>query len=245
MRRSRLFIAAAFMLAALFGAQASSAFAFKSKKSLRTATFRVRIENVSTADGQTAKDGTRWPFALSPGLYVAGSKPVALFKEGKKASAGLESQAEDGNPSGLAQALEALKQEGHSGVFNTPVGAGGPAPIGPGGAYEFTFDATQGDGLTVFTMFGQSNDYFYANSKPVALFDSMGEPLSGDVTEAFTLFDAGTEVNEEPGVGTTQAPRQKMPNTGAAERGVVHRAESDAFYARTPQLFRVTITPVN
>ena len=245
MRRSKFFIAAAILLAAAFGTQASFAFAFKSKKSLRTATFKVRIENVSTADGQTAKDGTRWPFALSPGLYFAGAKPVALFKEGRKASAGLESQAEDGNPSGLVKALEALKQEGRSGVFNTPIGASAPAPIGPGGAYEFTFNATVGDSLTLFTMFGQSNDYFYSNSNPIVLFDSMGEPASGDVTASFTLFDAGTEVNEEPGIGTTQAPRQKMPNTGAAEHGFVHRAESDAFYARTPQLFRVTITPVN
>jgi hypothetical protein len=245
MRRSKFFIAAAVLLAAAFAAQASFAFAVKAKKSSRAATFRVRIENVSAADGQTAKDGTRWPFALSPGLYVAGAKPVALFKEGHKASAGLESQAEDGNPSGLAQALEAVRRDGHHGVFHTPVGAGAPAPIGPGGAYEFTFDAAQGDVLTVFTMFGQSNDYFYSNAKPVALFDSKGEPVNGDVTEAFALYDAGTEVNEEPGVGAAQAPRQKSPNTGSAEHGVVRRASGEAFYARTPQLFRVTITPVN
>jgi len=243
MRRSRSFIVVGILLAAVFGAQA--AFAGKAKRRARTATFKVRIENVSDTNGQTAKDGTRWPFALSPGLYVAGAKPVALFKEGRKASAGLESQAEDGNPAGLFNAVEALLKEGHSGVFNTPVGASAPAPIGPGGAYEFTFDATVGDSLTLFTMFGQSNDYFYTNSNPIALFDSMGEPASGDVTESFALYDAGTEVNQEPGVGQDQAPRQKMPNMGVAEHGVVHRAEADAFYARTPQLFRVTITPVN
>src|SRR4051812_40821128 len=115
MRRSKFFIAAAVMLAAALCAQAAFAFAGKAKKSARTATFRVRIENVSGADGQAAKDGTRWPFALSPGIYVAGAKSVALFKEGRKASAGLESQAEDGNPSGLVKALEALNLEGHSG----------------------------------------------------------------------------------------------------------------------------------
>jgi hypothetical protein len=244
MRRSKFVIAAAVVLATVMGAQASLANAGKARKVVRTATFKVRIENVSAADGQTAKDGTRWPFALSPGLYVVGRKPVALFREGQRASAGLESQAEDGNPSGLVQALEALRHEGH-GVFNTPAGAGGPAPIGPGGAYEFTVNAAEGDRLTLFTMFGQSNDYFYSNAKPIALFNSKGEPTSGDVTERFTLFDAGTEVNEEPGVGTDQAPRQKSPNTGAAENGVVRRASKDAFYARTPQLFRVTITPAN
>jgi hypothetical protein len=94
-------------------------------------------------------------------------------------------------------------------------------------------------------MFGQSNDYFYSTRKPVALFDAKGEPLGGDVTAMFALYDAGTEVNEELGVGPDQAPRQKAPNTGAAENGVVRRALRDGFYARTPQLFRVTVTPVN
>ncbi|HYY96953.1 MAG TPA: spondin domain-containing protein [Pyrinomonadaceae bacterium] len=244
MRRSKFFDAAAFALAAALCAQAAFAATGRAKRAARTATFKVRIENVSAAEGQASKDGARWPFALSPGLYVVGAKPVALFKEGRKASAGLESQAEDGNPSGLVRALEALGHEGH-GVFDTPVGAGAPAPIGPGGAYEFTLTAAEGDRLTLFTMFGQSNDYFYSNPKPIALFDSKGEPAGGDVTTAFTLFDAGTEVNEEPGVGPDQAPRQKSPNTGAAENGVVRRALKDAFYARTPQLFRVTITPVD
>jgi hypothetical protein len=203
----------------------------------------VRVENISAAEGQTAKDGTRWPFALSPGLYVVGQKPVALFREGRKASAALESQAEDGNPAALAAALKAAGHAGH-GVFNTPVGAGGPAPIGPGGAYEFTVTATEGERLTLVTMFGQSNDWFYSNAEPISLFDSKGEPVGGDVTSSFALYDAGTEVDEEPGVGSTQAPRQKAPNTGADEHGVVHRPLKDPFYTRTPQLFRVTITPV-
>ena len=34
-----------------------------------------------------------------------------------------------------------------SGEFNTPVGAGGPAPIGPGEAYEFAFGAAPGSRL--------------------------------------------------------------------------------------------------
>src|SRR5689334_10997333 len=113
MRRSKSFIAVSLLLAAALCAQAAFAFAGKAKRGARTATFRVRIENVSDTNGQTAKDGTRWPFALSPGLYVAGAKPVTLFKEGRKASPGLESQAEDGNPSGLFNSLEALIKEGH------------------------------------------------------------------------------------------------------------------------------------
>jgi hypothetical protein len=216
------------------------------KKAAREVTFKVRIENISSPEGQTASDGTRWPFALSPGFFVVDGKGVRLFKEGERAAAGLEGQAEDGNPEGLVKGLEAMRHDAAlHGVFNVPVGAGAPGPIGPGAAYEFNLSATPKMKLTLVTMFGQSNDYFYTTGKPVALFDAAGEPLSGDITSRFTLYDAGTEVNQEAGVGADQAPRQKAPNTGAAESGVVRRAKGDAFYAKTGQLFRVTVTPVN
>jgi hypothetical protein len=245
MRSRRVFIALAVLIAAVFGTHAAAPASGKGKNKARSVTFKVRIENVSAADGQTASDGTRWPFALSPGMYVVDEKGVELFKAGAKAGAGLEAQAEDGSPAGLVKMLE---DTGHSaslhGLFNTPVGADAPAPIGPGGVYEFNVTATTGMKLSLVTMFGQSNDYFYANAKPIPLFGREGEPVSGDVTSAFTLYDAGTETDQEHGIGPDQAPRQKAPNTGAAEHGRVRPAKRDAFFARTPQLFRVTITPV-
>jgi hypothetical protein len=206
--------------------------------------FTVRIENVSSADGQTASNGDKWPFALSPGLWVLHKREVRLFREGNPAVNGLEAQAEDGNPGDLIKMLEGREHSGmQHGVFNTPVGASGPGPIGPGGAYEFTFTAKPGMRLSVLTMFGQSNDWFYAPKRQgVDLFVN-GKPLSGDITSDFMLFDAGTEANEEPGVGANQAPRQKAPNTGAAENGKVHAAKDSMFFTRTGQLFRVTITP--
>jgi hypothetical protein len=245
MRRSRFFVAAAaLILATAFAAQAAPA--AKAKKGARTATFRVRIENISSPDGQTASDGTRWPFALSPGLYVVNEKGATLFREGRKAGGGLEAQAEDGNPEALVKWFESTDRDaGSHGIFNTPAGAGAPGPIGPGAAYEFNVGAAPKMKLTLVTMFGQSNDYFYATGQPVELFDAAGEPLNGDITARFALYDAGTEVNQEAGVGRDQAPRQKAPNTGAAENGVVRVAQGDSFYAKTPQLFRVTVTPVN
>src|SRR5215510_11133357 len=69
--------------------------------------FTVRIENISSADGQTASDGAKWPFALSPGLWVTHEREVRLFREGNPAVNGLEAQAEDGNPGELAKVLEA------------------------------------------------------------------------------------------------------------------------------------------
>jgi len=210
--------------------------------------FTVRIENISSADGQTASNGDKWPFALSPGLWVLHEREVRLFREGNKAINGLEAQAEDGNPGEIVKVLEGRQHNGPHGemlhgVFNTPVGASGPGPIGSGGAYEFTFTAKPGMRLSVLTMFGQSNDWFYAPKRQgIDLFNN-GKPLSGDITSEFMLFDAGTEANEEPGVGPNQAPRQKGPNTGSAENGKVHPAKDSMFFTKTGQLFRVTITP--
>src|SRR5213078_3917821 len=69
--------------------------------------FTVRVENISKPDGQTASNGVKWSFALSPGLWVLREKKAGLFTEGKPASKGLQTQAEDGDPSGLAVALMA------------------------------------------------------------------------------------------------------------------------------------------
>lgn len=245
MQRRKLFIGLVAALS-LLCAQTQAGVRLRAKKTARQVTFKVRIENVSSPEGQTASDGTRWPFALSPGLYVVNEKGAVLFREGKRAGSGLEAQAEDGNAEALVKSFESMNHDaGQHGVFNKPAGANAPGPIGPGAAYEFNVSAAPKMKLTLVTMFGQSNDYFYATEKPVELFDEAGEPLSGDITASFALYDAGTEVNQEAGVGADQAPRQKAPNTGAAENGVVHMAKGDSFYAKTAQLIRVTVTPVN
>ena len=93
-------------------------------------------------------------------------------------------------------------------------------------------------------MFGQSNDWFYAPSpNGIALFDNKGNPVNGEVTDQLNLWDAGTEKDEEIGVGPNQGPRQKGPNTGANENGVVHRVNDARYAGRNTEFFRVTITP--
>lgn len=214
----------------------------------QTTRFTVRIENISSADGQTAADGSKWPFALSPGMYVLDRKSGVLFSEGKPVRQnGLEAQAEDGNPSGLIGSLEKMHHAaGLHGVYNTPAGAMGPGPIGPGASYEFSFNGMPGMKLFLAFMFGQSNDLFYApDSAGLPLFDARGNAISGDVTEKLILWDAGTEVDEELGVGANQAPRQKGANTGGDEHGIVRRARDVRFYGKNAELFRVTITAEN
>jgi hypothetical protein len=200
--------------------------------------FLVRVENV----GDAAQSALTTPFA--PGVWVVHTAADPLFSAGQAdRGQGLEALAEDGDPSGLATAVAGQTGVSASGAFNTPVGATEPGPLPPGGAYEFTVVAVPGDMLSFATMFVQSNDLFYApDGAGIALFNSDGTPVSGDVTSQIQLWDAGTEVNQEPGVGPDQAPRQAGPNTGPDENGVVQIVSDEFTYPGTSSTILVTIT---
>lgn len=207
--------------------------------------FTVKVENISNPEGMTASNGMKFPFALSPGMFVLSAKKAPLFTEGKAAgNNGLEMQAEDGDPSGLIKSLEAMHHTSNlHGVFNTPVGAMGAGPIRPGDSYEYSFTAMPGAKLFTTMMFGQSNDWFYSpDGNGIALFDAKGNPISADVTEKLILWNAGTEVDEEIGIGPNQGPRQKGMNTGVDEHGVVHRVNETRWTGKNAEFFRVTIT---
>lgn len=209
-------------------------------------TFTVRVENVSTEETAASGGATIGAVPLSPGAYAVHSEPGPLFAAGEPApDNGLESLAEDGSPSALAESLDGRMDVTDGGAFATPVGADEPAPIGPGGAYEFSVEAAPGERLSLATMFVQSNDLFYApEPRGIGLFDGE-EPLSGDVTNALGLWDAGTEQNEEPGVGENQAPRQMEADTGPSEDAPVRLVTDvgDGYsYPYVSDVIRVTRT---
>lgn len=210
-----------------------------------TIKFKVRVENISNSDGFTASNGMKWPFAISPGAYsVHRGSGNPLFKVGSYAGhTGLEAQAEDGIPEMLI-----LRASNHAGVltngtFKHPVGASMPGPVTPGAAFEFEVMASPGAHLFLTFMFGQSNDLFFGNENGIELFDKEDKPFNGDATTQFGLWDAGTEVNEEPGVGPNQAPRQKGPNTGMSEKKKVGPVKDGFTYPATTDVLRITITP--
>jgi hypothetical protein len=205
----------------------------------------IAEDGSAAALGVDLTDRTGVNVLLSPGVYAVHTGPAVLFEDGAADYGdGLERIAEDGNPSALGAALAADADLSASGVFDTGVGAASPGPIGPGGAYVFTLTAMPGDRLSFATMYAQSNDLFYAPSgEGIGLF-SGSTPLDGDVTSLVMLWDAGTEVNEEPGVGLDQAPRQGAPDTGAAEGGVVREVDDGFDYAPVSESVRVTLTPI-
>ena len=183
---------------------------------------------------------------LAPGVYASHTGSGVMFTAGMPASAGLEAMAEDGNPMELASEVMGADGVHASGHFAVPMGGAGPAPAMPGQAYEFTVAGRPGDYLSFTTMFVQSNDLFYApDENGIALFPDGARPFSGDVTDMVMLWDSGTELNERPGSGLNQAPRQSGPNTGTTEMEMVELRKVCFVYpdiTNAMDFIKVTIT---
>ncbi|MFH5885191.1 spondin domain-containing protein [Halalkalibaculum sp. DA3122] len=196
------------------------------------------------AEHLAAETGLTVP--LSPGAYAAYSGQNPIFQSGEPApDNGIEALAEDGAIDMLVTALEAEAAVSASGGFNQPVGASQPGPLLPGHQYQFTFEAEQGDRFTFATMYVQSNDLFYAPVEDgIRLFEN-GSPITGDITDQVRLWDAGTEANEEPGVGGNQPLRQSGPDTGPADDNSNVREVNDMYdYGEVTDHIRVTIQMV-
>ncbi|MBC8478939.1 MAG: spondin domain-containing protein [FCB group bacterium] len=180
---------------------------------------------------------------IAPGVWAVHDGSNPLFVDGlADMGEGLEDLAEDGSPGALDAALMAKASVMYNGVFNTPDGASAPGPVVPGSSYSFEFEAVDGY-LSFATMLVQSNDLFLApGTMGIQLFDNSGDAISGDITNMIYLWDAGTEVNEIPGVGLNQAPRQSGADTGMDEGGVVEMVNDGFVYPAITDIIRVTIT---
>lgn len=193
------------------------------------------------------RDMTGVASPLSPGVFLLHSAPGPIFTAGRPdRGEGLERIAEEGDVTALSSVLMDRYGSAVTGVFNTPVGASGPGPIVPGSAYEFSVTAEPGARLSWASMLGQSNDWFYGTyDTGLPLWDTQGNPVSGDVTSQIMLWDSGTEINQALGIGKDQGPRQAAPNTGAADMDNKVRPVQDMSgrTPRVPRVVRVTITP--
>ena len=104
-----------------------------------------------------------------------------------------------------------------SGVVNTKT-TGAVGALASGEAFELTVTAGVGHSFNFASMLGESNDWFFGPGPAgIELYDGTGEPRSGDVTSEIRLWDAGTEVDEEPAVGGSTGPQQTVPDQGAPD----------------------------
>ncbi|WP_407483929.1 spondin domain-containing protein [Elizabethkingia meningoseptica] len=114
-------------------------------------------------------------------IYQLGAKDMGM---------GLKDIAQKGDP---AKLKDALTRPGIS------VYVLGNAPIAPGAKVSANITTTPGDKIAYVTMFGYSNDWFYANENEISA------NMKGDLTAKTALFDDGTGVDQYPGAGNKQA----------------------------------------
>lgn len=123
-----------------------------------------------------------------------------LFDNGGMASSGLETLAEEGNPSVLAAEFGTANGR-ISQAINSPTGPG-PGLFAPNatGQAIFTLDEMNNRYFSFASMILPSNDAFIGNGNPTAyeLFDAMGN-FNGPLTISLfgnNVWDSGTELND-------------------------------------------------
>jgi len=123
-----------------------------------------------------------------------------------------------------------------SGTF---MNTGSSSLIMPGQSVSIQFSAAKGQALSFATMYGWSNDLFFAPASPgIALYKSDGTPIEGDVSSEIRLWDNGTRINGKPGKalmhpGTAEtAPSVIKEIKGMDDQGNSYAAASDLMEAK-------------
>ncbi len=131
---------------------------------------------------------------LSPVLvviYTGDVNPIYQLNQ-KDAGLGLKELAQTGNVTKLRTSLAAMTNVKYTYVA-------GNEPVKPGEKVETAFKALKDCNIAYVTMFGYSNDWFYANNSVISA------DYLGDVTGKTVLLDDGTALSQYPGAGNAQA----------------------------------------
>lgn len=111
--------------------------------------------------------------------------------------------------------------------------------IMPGESISFQFAAAKGQALTFATMYGWSNDLFFAPVNPgIKVYQDNGTPIEGDVSSQIRLWDNGTRVNQMPGASVSH------PGIASAAQNVTEVNGTDAqgnSYAAASSLMKVNL----
>ena len=139
---------------------------------------------------------------LSPVLvvvYSGISNPIYTVGQ-NDAGHGLTALAQKGDASGLADYLKTVK--GVKNVYVLPAtGSKVLLPVmdeQPGSSVSQEIHVAKGDKIAIATMYGFSNDWFFATKGEI------DATKAADISSSVGLFDDGTAVNQFPGAGVTQ-----------------------------------------
>jgi Ca2+-binding RTX toxin-like protein len=173
----------------------------------------ITLENIAPTNGTS----------LAPVWFGLHNGKFDSFDTGKKASAAIETLAEDGSTDSITQQFSDKGFGTAQGTLVNPAGGG----IGPGQVVETKLKIDGGEASSRYFSYAgmilPSNDQFIANedAREYQIFDKNGKFLGAEITvTARDAWDAGTEVNDEIPENTAFFG-QTTPNTGVDENGVV------------------------
>lgn len=166
---------------------------------------------------------------LSPMLVVVYSgdiNPIYQLNQ-KDGNIGLKELAQTGDTKKLKESLEGMSNVRY-------VYVAGSEPLLPGEKAETSFKAWENDRIAYVTMFGYSNDWFYANS------ESIMANFKGDLTAKTVLLDNGTGINQYPGAGNNQSLFDGIPQ---AESNVITGAVTTPYpnFPSVANVIKVTV----
>lgn len=177
-----------------------------------TAPFYTPAQKTTAELTSLATTGNNAPFAtmitgktgivtgISPVLvvvYTGETNPIFTVNQ-KDAGLGLKELAQTGNASTLKTSLERERLVNRVYVFGTSAAA-------PGAKIEGQYEAASYEKVAFVTMFGASNDWFYANNSDINALSK------GDKTNQVSLYDNGTAWSQYPGAGNAQAGFTNQP----------------------------------
>ena len=123
-------------------------------------------------------------------VYTGNTNPIYQLGQ-KDAQLGLAALAQRGDPAPLRTSLEKVPQVRKIYTITDTVL--------PGKSMECTYEAGANEKVAFATMFGYSNDWFFANGP------ELNALTKGDVTSKTVLLDDGTAISQYPGAGNAQA----------------------------------------
>lgn len=100
-----------------------------------------------------------------------------------------------------------------------------------GSSVSQKLDVAKGDRIAIATMYGLSNDWFFASKD-----DGVDAMQKGDISSSIGLYDNGTAINQFPGAGVTQF---NLAGTPLEERKAIEEVPNPNAFTTLPTISNI------